>query len=172
MDRESTSHGKICSMKAQLGNRYLLLGLRLLVGLAFVVAGADKIGDPVAFGASIGNYRILPEFLIPIPATMLPWLELLCGFSILFGILVRGSSLLVSSLLFIFTAAVLSAILRGLDITCGCFTQDPGAAALGWGKVWENIGLLCASLVLLYAGEGPFSLSRYVRRQSGAGFLR
>jgi uncharacterized membrane protein YphA (DoxX/SURF4 family) len=134
-----------------------------------VVAGADKICDPAAFGVSIGNYRILPEFLIPIAATVLPWLELLCGLAILFGILVRGGSLLASILLLIFTAAAAAAILRGLDISCGCFTQDPRAAALGWGKVWENLGLLCASLVLLYAGEGPLSLQRYLRRQNGAG---
>ncbi|MEW6667207.1 MAG: MauE/DoxX family redox-associated membrane protein [Thermodesulfobacteriota bacterium] len=168
MDRESTPHGKVRAMRVHLQNPFLLLALRLLLGLAFVVAGADKIGDPAAFGVSIDNYRILPDFLIPIPATMLPWVELLCGLAILFGILTRGGSLLVSVLLVIFTAAAAAAIVRGLDISCGCFTQDPGAAALGWGKVWENLGLLCAGLILLYAGEGSLSLQHYLRKDTRA----
>jgi uncharacterized membrane protein YphA (DoxX/SURF4 family) len=156
-------------MKSRQGYPFLLLGLRLLVGLAFVVASVEKIADPEAFGVSIGNYRILPETLISVSAALLPWVELLCGLAILFGVLVRGGSLLVSALLVLFTAAVLSAILRGLDISCGCFTQDPAAASLGWEKVWENLGLLCASLVLLLGGEGPLSLQRYLRRQNGMG---
>lgn len=168
MDLEATSPGKIRFLMSRLENRYLLLGLRLLVGLAFVAAGAEKIADPESFGLSIGNYRILPDFLVPVPATVLPWLELLCGLAILFGILVRGSSLIVSLLLVIFTLAVLSAILRGLDISCGCFSQDAQEAVLGWGKVWENLGLLFASLVLLYAGEGPLSLRRYLQREGKA----
>jgi len=168
MDRERTSHGKIFTLKWLLGNRYFLLALRLLLGLAFVAAGAEKIADPASFGLSIGNYRILPDSLVPVPATVLPWVELLCGLGILFGILVRGGSLIVSLLLVIFTLAVLSAILRGLDISCGCFSQDAQEAVLGWGKVWENLGLLFASLVLLYAGEGPLSLRRYLQREGKA----
>ena len=95
-------------------------------------------------------------------------LAMLTAVTVVLGMKVVGI-LLVSALLVIFTAAVLSAILRGLDITCGCFTHDPGVATLGWGKVLENIGLLCASLVLLYAGEGPLSLRHYLRRQNGTG---
>ena len=41
-------------------------------------------------------------------------------------------------MLVIFSAAVVSALWRGLDISCGCYTQDPAAERLGWWKVGEN----------------------------------
>jgi len=167
MDGGSASRGDIFAMKSLLANRFLIMGLRVFVGLAFVVAGVGKIADPEVFGTSIANYRILSGPLVLIPATVLPWMELLCGLSLLFGVLVRGSSLLVASMLVVFIVAVLSAMARGLDISCGCFTQGPGGAAVGWSKILENLGLFCASLVLLYAGEGPWSLDRYLRKGNG-----
>jgi putative oxidoreductase len=167
MDGGSAPCGDRFAMKTLLGNRFLVMGLRLFVGLAFAVAGVEKIADPAVFGISIANYRILPGPLVLVPATVLPWMELLCGLCLLFGVLVRGSSLLVASMLVVFVGAVLSAVVRGLDISCGCFTPGPGAAAVGWSKILENLGLLCASLVLLYTGEGPWSLGRYLRKGSG-----
>lgn len=169
MEVQSASCGNVRAMKTLIRNRYFILALRVLLGLAFVVGSLEKIVDPDAFGFSISNYRIFPAFIIPVPATILPWMELLCGLSILFGVLLRGSSLMVATMLVVFTLAVLSAMLRGLDITCGCFTNDPAAAAIGWGKVAENTGLLCTSLLLLYSGEGPLSLEHYLRRRTGEG---
>lgn len=153
-------------MKRYVENPFLLLFLRLVVGLVFVVASVEKTADPAAFGASISNYRILPETIVLIPATFLPWIELLCGLSLFFGIMVRGSSLLGASMLVVFTIAVLSALARGLDITCGCFTQAAGADLIGWWKIAENAGLILACLLILRGGEGALSLEAYLRRQS------
>jgi len=167
MEVQSISYGNVHAMKTLLRNQYVILALRVLLGLVFIVASLEKIVDPDAFGISISNYKILPAFIIPVPATILPWMELLCGLSILFGVLVRGSSLMVATMLVVFTLSVLSAMLRGLDITCGCFTQDPAAAAIGWEKVAENIVLLCVTLPLLYSGEGQLSLEHYLRKRTG-----
>lgn len=148
-----------------LGNPCLLLCLRLLVGIVMVVASIDKIADPEEFGISIANYRILPDSLVLYPATILPWVELLCGLCLLSGLMVRGSSLLAATMLLLFTAAVVSALFRGLDISCGCFSQEPGGEVIGWWKIAENLGLICASLLLLRGGEGLLSIRTYLRSE-------
>lgn len=129
-------------MNELLRNEYLGLAIRFFLGMIFLVASIDKIADPAAFAVSIGNYRLLPDSLLLIAATWLPWMELLCGLGLIFGILFRGASLLTLIMLLIFTLAIVSGLLRGLDISCGCFTQDPAVAKLGWWKVAENLGLI------------------------------
>jgi len=79
------------------------------------------------------------------------------------GIMVRGSSLLISFLLIVFIIAILSALGRGLDILCGCFTLDPNASRIGWNKVIENIGLLLLGVFLILSKSNRFSLERYLR---------
>ena len=112
--------------------------LRIILGGIFVSASVGKIADPHAFASSIIGYRILEGDAALHIATVLPWIELLCGCGLIAGVFIRGSSSLVMVMLVCFTAAVVSALWRGLDISCGCHTQDPGAERLGWWKVGEN----------------------------------
>ncbi len=153
-------------MKQILANDSLALVARTFLGFLFIVASIDKIADPVAFANSIGNYKIMSGTLLMLFATVLPWVELLCGLCLLAGILMRGSSFLLSSLLVVFTLAIISALLRGLDITCGCFTQDPDAGKVGWMKVVENTGLIFLGLFTLFSTSVKFSLQSYLARQS------
>lgn len=155
-------------MKALLSNPQLVLLTRVFLGLLFVVSSLEKIVEPAAFAQSIGNYKLLPHWLPMTLATILPWLELLCGFSLLFGISIRGGSLLLSAMLIVFTLAVVSGILRGLDISCGCFTQDPGAGKIGWMKVLQNSTLIVLSLFLYYSNTDRFTLFSYLQRSSPA----
>lgn len=151
-------------MKALLANPHLVLLTRVFLGLLFVVSSLEKIVDPAAFAHSIGNYKLLPPWLPMTVATILPWLELFCGFSLLFGIFIRGSALLLSAMLIVFTFAVTSGILRGLDISCGCFTQDPTAGRIGWMKVLENSTLIVLSLFLYYSNSNHFTLFSFMQR--------
>lgn len=141
-------------------NNYIGLAVRVFLGAVLVVASIDKIADPSAFAVSIDNYRILPQGLSLIIATFLPWVEILCGFALMFGLFVRGSSLLTAAMLVIFTAAVISGLLRGLDISCGCFTQDPNVSKIGWGKVAENTGLILLSVFALFSSGLRFTIER------------
>jgi uncharacterized membrane protein YphA (DoxX/SURF4 family) len=139
-------------------NDYVVLAARVVLGGVFIVASIEKIADPAAFAVSIHNYRILPESLSLVIATFLPWIELLSGFGLVFGLFVRGSSLLTLVMLAVFTGAIVSGLLRGLDISCGCFTQDPTVAKIGWGKVTENVGLLVLSVVPLVSPGLAFTI--------------
>lgn len=153
-------------MKSLLSHPHAVLLARIFLGLLFIFSSLEKIVDPAAFAQSIGNYKLLPPWLPMTVATILPWLELLCGFSLLFGIFIRGSAFLLSAMLIVFTLAVISGILRGLDISCGCFTQDPAAGKIGWMKVLQNSTLIVLSLFLYYSNTGRFTLLSYVQRSS------
>jgi uncharacterized membrane protein YphA (DoxX/SURF4 family) len=153
-------------MKNLLENPYLVLLVRVFIGLLFIVSSLEKIVDPAAFAQSISNYRMLPGWLGSFVATVLPWLELLCGFSVLFGALERGSSLLLSAMLVVFTLAVVVALARGLDISCGCFTQDPTAGKIGWLKVLQNATLIVLTLFLYFSNSKSFTLLQFLQKSN------
>jgi uncharacterized membrane protein YphA (DoxX/SURF4 family) len=160
-------------MKRLLANGYLVLLLRIILGCVFIVASVEKTANPASFVASIGYYRLVSFNIATVMATVLPWIELLCGLALLFGLSVRGSALLSLIMLLIFTGAVTSAVLRGLDISCGCFTQDPSVGKVGWMKVGENVLLIVASAFLLVSTSVRFSIEGYFQRLfSGANHNR
>ncbi len=153
-------------MKPLLSNDYLSIAARIVVGFLFIFASVDKVASPDAFAASISNYKLFSPFIATFVATFLPWVELLCGLAIVFGVFLRGSSFLLTSLLIVFTAAVLSALVRGLDISCGCFTQDPEAGKIGWTKILENLGLIVLTSFLFYSTSVKFNLGEYLKRRT------
>src|SRR5438067_13377626 len=93
----------------------------LIIGGIFIYAGVIKAMDPIAFANDIDNYKILPWPLTVRLAFYLPWLEILCGLAVIFGLLYLGSLLILTALISIFIIASVIAKVRGVDITCGCF---------------------------------------------------
>ena len=135
-----------------------LLLARLLLGGTFLYASLDKIADPSAFARAIANYRLLPSGSEGFLAAVLPWVEALAGGLLLLGLMTAGASLVVAALSATFAAAIASALWRGLDVSCGCFTLQPGAATAGWGHVGLDLALLALALVLLCRGPGSLAL--------------
>jgi putative oxidoreductase len=150
-------------IKSIVSNHYVVLALRLLLGLTFLFASIDKISNPSAFATAIANYRLTSGALTLIAATVLPWIELLCGLAILAGTYLRGATLLLCVMLSAFTLAVITGLIRGLDISCGCFTLDPDVNRIGWQKVFENMGLILASIILFFSQTNKFLLRTYSR---------
>jgi putative oxidoreductase len=95
--------------------------LRVVVGGAFVVAGALKVADPATFALAVANYRLLPPELINLVAILLPWVELSAGLFVLAGVWLREAALVITGLTAVFAVAILSALARGLNLECGCF---------------------------------------------------
>src|ERR1043165_8259056 len=107
-----------------LSNKYLVFVVRFFLGIVFIVASIDIITAPDAFAASIVGYQLVPYPIINIFALVIPWVELFCGIFLIAGVHVRGSSVLVSALLGVFAVAIVTALLRGLKIDCGCFGKE------------------------------------------------
>lgn len=129
---------------------FILIACRILLALVFVLASAHKILFPEAFAQTVFQYQILPDILINATAITLPWVELVAGFAILF--LPRhkaGAALLMLLLLGVFALAMTFNIVRGLDVSCGCFSTGTEADAIGWRNVVRNLGyMLLAAIVL------------------------
>ena len=142
-----------------LSNKYLILGIRLVLGAVFIYAALDKIAQPAEFARNIYNYRMLPDTFINFMALTLPWLEIICGVLIIVGVFTRGSAFLIGFMLLIFIVAISVALVRGLDISCGCFSQEAGHGVAVDLLIRDILMFLGALMVLFFAGPA-FSLAR------------
>lgn len=121
--------------------------LRLALGIIFVAAAYYKIKSPGAFAHQIFNYKILPAFLINPLAIVMPWVQLTCGVCLLIRQWTKGATLLVTLMLLVFQIALASALLRGLNVSCGCF--EAGGDAATWKTFFrDTLFLLMATLFL------------------------
>ena len=112
----------------------------------FLAAALAKIGDAGAFARQIHYYRLLPFGLENLLAITLPWIELLAALAILLRLRPQAGSVVVAGLMALFVAVVAAAVVRGLDIECGCFgTADAGR--VGVVKLLENLGLLALAVI-------------------------
>jgi len=150
-------------MKSLLSNTILILLIRVLLGGLFIVASLDKIINPDAFAAAVLNYKIIGSTLSMVTATILPWLELLSGLGLILGISPRASAMMITALLTGFTILLAVTLARGLDISCGCFTQDPNVGKIGYQKILENCGLILLGIFLLFTRDDAFRLFPFFR---------
>jgi len=139
--------------------------LRLVVGAAFVWAGLGKIADPVSFSDAIVNYRLVPAWMITPMAATLPALEIVAGACLIVGLFARGAALVASGLLGVFTVAIVQAIVRGINVDCGCFGAGSEAAAgIGWREVVRDLALLAAAAHVVVYDRGILSVERLRHR--------
>lgn len=120
---------------------YAIAITRIYLALVFIISGLDKINDLQTFSQSIENYKILPVFMVNIVAIFIPWIELIAGGFLLLGIYIKENSTIILVLLVVFTLGVISAIVRNLDIECGCQGTFDGQK-VGMLKIIENTALM------------------------------
>lgn len=102
-------------------HRYFVLLLRIILGGILVYAGWAKLFEMASLAKAIDNYQILPYGAINIFAMVLPPIEIIAGLGMIFGVFLDGALVVSTALFALFVIAVESAILRGLNIDCGCF---------------------------------------------------
>lgn len=131
--------------------RIALIAARLAMAGIFIYASIEKIVHPAAFAKDVYNYQILPYTMINLTALVLPWLELLLGLCLLAGVWMPGAVLSVNGLLFLFLAALVFNMARGLDINCGCFGTggDTPAMSTGWYLIRDAL-FLAVGFFLFY----------------------
>ncbi len=115
---------------------------RLGLAAVFIYAGVVKANDIVAFAGQIANYQILPYAWNYLVASILPYIELLCGILLLLNMRVRPAILVLFLLNIVFMFALSSAIIRGFDIDCGCFKPDSANPTSPLAALWRDAGLL------------------------------
>jgi len=141
----------------------LTLALRLVVGGVFIYASLDKLAHPGAFATAISHYRLVPFSLLHASAHLLPVTEMVVGLALVLGIWRRGAALVAAFLTTVFMAAITSALVRGLDISCGCFNTD-GGHGVGLDLLWRDGILLLMCLWILLARNPGFGLGGIFRK--------
>ncbi|GAB4288520.1 MAG: hypothetical protein Kow0090_00850 [Myxococcota bacterium] len=140
--------------------------LRIALGGVFIVASFDKITSPDAFAENIANYRLLHFRYINVIAIILPWLELITGSLLLLGVFIKENAIIINGLLVVFIIAITQALIRGLDISCGCFDTASSASRMTlWTLYWDIIWLFWGVIVIL-CDDGRYSLPRLLKRKT------
>ena len=115
---------------------------RLALALVFVYAGAVKMQDVIAFAGHVAAYQILPYAMNYLVAATLPYVEFLAGMMLLLNVRVRPALLAVGGMTLIFMVALVSVLLRGLEIDCGCFDPGGGQDVTAGAALLRDIGLM------------------------------
>lgn len=139
--------------------KIIALLLRLVVAAVFFYAGVVKIWDfhhgrsaTPDFTAAIQHYEILPSpDLAVLLAVYLPWLEVVAAIGLFVRRVALGAALAVTGLTAIFLGAIVSAWVRGLDISCGCFGKDE--VAMNYPSLVTRDALLLAAALAVLAWE-------------------
>lgn len=122
----------------------LLLAARLIPAVVFLAAAYGKLRDPYAFAVSVYAYRVLPASLATVFAVLTPAIEVIAALALATGILGRGGAIVVGGLLLVFIVGLAQAILRGINIDCGCFGK--GSSPVSFWLIARNYGLLLLAL--------------------------
>ncbi len=136
---------------------------RIFLGITFIYASWDKILHPEAFAQAIANYRILPSSLVGIMAVAMPWIELACGLFLICGLFVRSSALVIFLMFVMFTIALSSVVIRGINIDCGCFSVTKAGDNITLGLIFRDLGYLILSLHVLFWDRGFLGLSSLLK---------
>ena len=129
-------------------NDYLSLLVRLFIGGIFIYASIDKIAHPSEFARIVYNYHLAPGDLINLVAIILPWVELICGLSVILGLYKEGGILIITFLTAVFIIAIGINVIRGVDLECGCFTVSSRARGSALSLLYRDFGLLA---ICIYA---------------------
>lgn len=117
----------------------------------FIYAASGKIIDVQQFAIEIRNYKMafLDPKYVNIPAIILPWIEVVAALALIFPRTRKAGAVVVGAMLLFFIYAVFdAAIVRGLNISCGCTGKDSGPA--GWTTIGRNVGLLIATIASVW----------------------
>ena len=125
--------------------RWAAIACRVVLGALFLWAALTKLPDMNGFAQDVANYRVVPGALVPFVAASVVGVEIVAGLALVTGIAARAAAVVVSALLIAFIAFLAQALLRGIDLRCGCFGGDEIAS---WWTVARDVLMLAAALLV------------------------
>ena len=150
---ETVPQGKNRWIRAIEENRYVVLICRFLLAGVFLLSSFGKLVDIERYSVdAVYNFGIMPVAWARPFGLVMPFIELLCGLGLLFGVLTRLSALgagLMSIAFFVAKAYVLS---QGRSIDCGCFGAI--AETMASVTIFMDIPMLVFALIILFAPDG------------------
>ncbi len=133
--------------------------IRIILGMLFLYAAIDKIIYPARFAEVIYHYKILPIPFINFFAIIIPWIEIGVGLSLIFNQYAEIGSLILVLLTTVFVIMIASAMMRGLNIECGCFSLDSKSSYVGWKRILEDLVMIAGGLLVFLESKRRHLLS-------------
>ncbi len=162
---DAPTHPQVAQARPVVG--WVALIARLGLGGVFLYAGYPKVLDVAGFIHAVNGYDLLPAWGVLLVGSTLPWVECAVGASLILGGWTRGGALVAIALVAAFTAATSSAVIRHLDISCGCFSAD-GGGTVSWSDVALHGTLIVPAIFLLVVGAGRLGLDRLWSRSKAS----
>ncbi|HYE03749.1 MAG TPA: MauE/DoxX family redox-associated membrane protein [Phycisphaerales bacterium] len=157
---------------------WVALVLRLALAAVFLLAAWMKLrpspralapSGPSDFAGAIKAFRLgLPDWGIRLATSAVPWTEVICGLLLIVGLWTRAAATVAAALLIGFTGLVISALVRGLNVKCGCF-GDRGLiceGAVDTCKVFENLLLVSLAVAVAMTTRHVLALDRALARRA------
>lgn len=147
-----------------------LLVSRLLTAGLFLWAASVKLAEPRDFLFSIKGFKILPEThaMLEAFAFMVPWTEAVCAVALIAGFWARSAAIVIVGMLVVFIGAILSVLIRGMSVECGCFGDFSllcSSGEIGWCNIGQNTLLLAIALPVMIWGPGLFSWDSWAQQR-------
>jgi hypothetical protein len=130
-------------------NKFFPFLFRMILGLVFLFSGYFKLIDPVLFAESVYNYQVLGMGFSGWVAVFVPMFEVIVGISLIIGFWLFESLLITAALYILFDGMILQAMIRGLDISCGCFSPSE-SGPIDVFKIMQNMLLTLLAFGALY----------------------
>lgn len=139
--------------------------IRVYVGGIFIFASVYKIQEPYEFALSVATYQVLPLGLVNLFALVVPWIELVTGVLLIAGAWTKENAFVIMGLMAMFLAALLIALSRGYQMSCGCFASQEAAEEIGGRTVFRDLLWMVLAGYTLAFDDGRFGADRFLRRQ-------
>ncbi|MCP2279718.1 MauE/DoxX family redox-associated membrane protein [Nocardia amikacinitolerans] len=136
------------------------LFVRLAIGGLLVLAGIAKFSTTAAWRVDwLDSYKLLPRpFLLPM-AWLMPLTEVVVGVMLALGAFGRAGAIAAIATLGMVTAAVVIALIRGQEVSCGCLGKV--GTLISWPVVVRNMVLVAALVVVALRGVSGPSITEF-----------
>ena len=167
MTTESSTIRSSNPLTVLLTSNLFIFVLRIFLGGMFIYSAIHKIQNPDAFAIAIRGFDLLPLGLTNIFALFVAWSEIVAGIMLVFGVLTKQAAGAAFILLGMFTIAILTTIVRGIAVDCGCFSNE-GGHQTDYTLIVRNLFLIAAAAMVILFDRGFLSLSSAFAKRRGA----
>lgn len=127
------------------------LVLQIQIGGVLLAAAWTKVAiAPRQRVEWLATLRVLPAWLLWPVAVALPIVETGVGVAVLTGAFGSASPISAATLLALFTVVIAGAVVRGLEVTCGCFGALSSGEMISGRQIMRNLVLIAVSVLLIF----------------------
>ena len=139
---------RLSSIKGFIFSRSFIWTVRTIIALIFIYSGVVKFLNLYEFGEVISRYHILPQG-IEIPfASLIVAAEIILGLLFILGVYEKETGVFLILLNIVFIFAMFTAIVRGIDTSCGCFSKE--GDVLGLKDIVRDIVFILMIIIVIY----------------------